>query len=483
MNEGHFRRPEPFPGSGEPPNRRSRKKGSNDPEGERIHRGITARSQVCKERGDEMGNHGSKRLVALSALILLLGVSAEGPVADPTEWLQWGGPNGDFTIDSSGLADAWPEKGPRRLWTRFLGEGYSAILAKDGRLYTMVREGKEEIVVALDASTGKTIWEHRYEAEFWPDMVLRFGPGPNATPAIVGDRIFSIGINGDFRCLDLETGKLEYRHDLVAEYGRREREEEYGYSNSPVVYRDKVIVLVNGDEHGLVAFDPKDGSVVWKSVGSGISYAQASLVTIEGVDQLVFFSFTEVIGLNPDDGEFLWRYPCAPGNGNNLTPVFRCGENHLWVASQFDQGGGRVLKLTKKAGDSKEFDVEQLWFNSRMRSTHWTSIPIGDYVYGSIGGNNSSFFCAVNWKTGALSWRRRGFHKCMCLYADGKVIFLDEHGQLGLAKVSPDDMELLASTPLTEAVSWTVPTLVGKTLYVRDRKNVMALDLGSKGSD
>jgi outer membrane protein assembly factor BamB len=418
------------------------------------------------------------RLLLTAGLLLPL-VPATRAHGEP-EWLQWGGPNGNFTVDTEGLASSWPESGPRRLWKRPLGEGYSAIVGNSGRLYTMIREDETEVVVALDASTGATVWRHRYDAAFWPDMVERFGPGPNATPAIAGDRLVSIGINGDLRCLALGSGELLWRHDLVAEYGRRKRDEEYGYSNSPVLYRDTVIVMVSGNDHGVVAFDPKDGNVVWKSAPSGISYAQATLMTIDGQDMLVFFSFTEVIGLDPANGRFLWSHPCAPGNGNNLTPAFLCGERHVWVASQFDQGGGRVLEIRKH---DDRFDVTQLWLNRRMQSTHWTSIPIGDHIYGSIGGNNVSLLCAVNWKTGAFSWRHRGFHKCMCLHADDKLILLDENGQLALARVSPDDIDVLARAQVTESVSWTVPTLLGTTLYVRDRKSILALDLGVPAPD
>jgi outer membrane protein assembly factor BamB len=97
------------------------------------------------------------------------------------------------------------------------------ILIKDDRLYTMYRNAKtgEEVVVALAAGTGEPIWEHRYSVEIWDDMSRAFGLGPNATPLIVDDRIISVSIDGEVRCLDLATGKLQWRHDLPAEDGRR----------------------------------------------------------------------------------------------------------------------------------------------------------------------------------------------------------------------------------------------------------------------
>src|SRR5258708_5008666 len=78
-------------------------------------------------------------------------------------WPQWGGPNRNFVVDSKGLASAWPAGGPKKLWSRALGEGHSSIAVDGGRLYTMyrplgmlaaVRRSQEEVVAALDASTG-----------------------------------------------------------------------------------------------------------------------------------------------------------------------------------------------------------------------------------------------------------------------------------------------------------------------------------------
>ena len=120
----------------------------------------------------------------------------------------------------------------------------------------------------------------------------------------------------------------------------------------------------------------------------------------------------------------------------------------------------------------------QLYYKRKLQASHWTMIRIGDYIYGAVGGNNTSFLAAIDWKTGKLAWRKRGFHKPQSLYADGKLLFLDEDGKLTIAKVSPEGAEILDSAQVTESVSWSLPTLVGTKLYLRDRKNIFALDLG-----
>jgi hypothetical protein len=110
------------------------------------------------------------RVLALSGIVLFSGPAIEAQ-SPPQVWTQWGGVTRDFMVNTTGLANSWPATGPKRLWTRALGEGHSAILAEGGRLYTMyrplgllaaVRRSQEEVVTALDAASGKTIWEYRY---------------------------------------------------------------------------------------------------------------------------------------------------------------------------------------------------------------------------------------------------------------------------------------------------------------------------------
>ncbi|MEO1084426.1 MAG: PQQ-binding-like beta-propeller repeat protein, partial [Acidobacteriota bacterium] len=409
--------------------------------------------------------------------IALAAMCASSP-GHANDWVQWGGPNGDFTVESEGLAEGWPEEGPKTLWRRPLGSGHSSILAHGGRLFTMYRDGDQEVVIALDAATGKTVWEHRYVTELWPDMREVFGLGPNATPAIIGDRIVSIGISGQLRCLDLASGELLWQHDLPAKYGRRERQEEYGYSNSPLLYQGKILVLVGGTDHGVVSFDPADGSALWQSAPGGISYAPATLTTLGGQDHFVYFSPQGVVALDPSTGGQLWDSPMEYGNGNHLTPIVKCDDHHIWVGSQFPTGGGRLLEIRHQEG---AWTAEQVWFETYLRASHWTSIRLGDFIYGSIGGNQVSILTAFNWKTGEVAWRRRGFHKAQSLYADGKLLFLDEEGQLVLANVSPTGLEVLASAQVSESVSWSLPTLVGTQLYLRDQTSILALDLAETG--
>jgi hypothetical protein len=154
-------------------------------------------------------------------------------------------------------------------------------------------------------------------------------------------------------------------------------------------------------------------------------------------------------------------------------PIWNPETRMLFFSSP--DAGARGLKLTRNGSKSS---FEEVWSSRKIQFYHINSVGIGDYVYGSTGMGSPNFFAAVNMKDGKIGWRERGFAKATCIYADGKLLILDEDGNLGLATVTPDAFTVHAKVPLLEKVAWTVPTVVGNKLYLRDKKTIMALDLG-----
>lgn len=420
-------------------------------------------------------------LVAVLALIA---------VASPAraQWLQWGGPNRNFTVDAKGLKETWPAEGPKQIWKRDLGDGYATIVVDGDLLFTMYRKEKEEFAVALDAKTGKTIWEQKHDSPFTSEMA-EFGAGPHTTPVVVGDRLYTIGTNAVMHCFEKKTGKILWKHDLPAEFkapvpGR-------GYGVSPIPYKNSLIVAVDRErEEGaaaaekkdekpvqgqsLVAFDLETGSVLWKAQDYEMSYASPIMITFQGEEQLVVFSGNELAGLNPTSGDQLWIHPHKTQYGANLATPLWNGKDTIFCSAAYDSGS-RAVKLTKK---DRKTVTEDLWFSKKMRLHHCNSVQIGDYVFGSSGDFGPAFYMGMKLATGDIAWRERGFSKATTILADGKLIILDEDGNLALAKATPESFKVLSKVKLTEKYSWAAPTLVGTKLYLRDRKVIMALDLG-----
>jgi outer membrane protein assembly factor BamB len=385
-------------------------------------------------------------------------------------WLQWGGPRRDFTVEAGELADSWPRGGPRELWRRDLGPGYSSILADGDRLYTMYRDRDREVVVALAAADGETIWEHEYDAP--PGRLDRqYGGGPHGTPLVVGDRIFTTGALGDLRALDKRDGRLLWSQQLWDGLGGTFRPR--GYSASPVAYGEDVIVPVGGRGQALIAFDQASGAVRWR--GGDLDNAQASpiLIEVDGETQLVAFMVDFVAGFDPANGQLLWRHLHRTDYGLNIsTPVWGPG-NLLFVSSAYN-GGSRALRLRL---DDAVTRVEELWATNQMRVHFGTAVAVGDLMIAASGDFGPSFVTAVDLRDGTIRWRDRSFAKASFVRAGGKLVLLDEDGDLGLVRVAPTGLEVLARASVFDSLSWTPPTLVGTTVYLRNHEQAAAFDL------
>ncbi len=406
-------------------------------------------------------------------------------------WLQWGGPNRDFLIEASGLADKWPETGPPVLWSRPLGTGHSAIIADEGRLYTMYRAGNgkstggggraqgpfeaEEAVIALDAKTGQTIWEHKYPSR---REDFSFGAGPHSTPLIAGDRLFTIGTNQQMFAFDKRTGKVLWSHDFIKEFRSPELlirpVVKTGYGCSPIAYRDTIICSVGGPGQSVMAFRQSDGGVVWKSGHFLTSAAPPILIDFGGRPQLVFLAGGTVTGLDPNNGTVLWSTPHDPGNDLNCNTPIWGADNILFVSSAY-KAGSRAIQLKQQGAATH---AEELWFTNRVRFMFLNAVRLGDFVYGTTGDFGPAFLTALNIKTGQPAWQHRGFGRASIVYADGKAIIMDEDGDLALARLAPEGATILSEARIFDTTSWTVPTLVGTTLFARDRQKIVALELG-----
>jgi outer membrane protein assembly factor BamB len=402
--------------------------------------------------------------------------------ATPSDWTQWGGPRRNFMVDATGLAATWPSGGPKKLWARALGEGHSSILVEGARLYTMYRpaappsstaRSQDEVVAALDAATGRTIWEFKYPA---PTEGLDFsqGAGPHSTPLIVGNRLYATSTRRELFALNKATGQRVWAHDFMKEYGAPSPGR--GYSCSPLLYNDTIIVTVGGRGQAVAAFNQQTGALVWKAGDFEMAPASPILIDVDGQQQLVVFGGDRVGGMNPSNGQTLWTIPHKTDWGLNIsTPVWTPSDHLLFVSSAYGTGS-RAIELHQAGGRTTPAEK---WFSNRMRVHIGTVIRLGDYAYGSSGDFGPAFISGVDMKTGRIAWQDRSFSRAQLLYADNKLIILDEDGNLGMATVGPAGLKVLARAPVLQHLSWTPPTLSGTTLYVRDRKTIAAFNLGS----
>jgi outer membrane protein assembly factor BamB len=406
--------------------------------------------------------------LCLPAIFLTL-LASGGIFAQTGGWTQFGGPHRNFKADVKGLSPSWPESGPRQLWKRDLGEGYSPIASDGDTLYTMYRKGGQEVVVALAAASGKTLWEYAYKAIVTHDMTRALGP--RATPLLVGKLLFTVGAVGNFHCFDRQTGKVLWSHDLIGEFKAALPDE--CYASSPLAYKNTVIIPAGAPGGSVMAFNQKDGGVVWMKQDFIISAASPMLIRVGGQDQLVVVMQESIVGLDPGTGDLLWSHPHKNRTKTNVSsPVW--GEDNLLFCSSAYDSGGRMLRLTREGAKTS---VEELWFQRLLR-VHFTNvIRIGDTLYGSSGDFGPAPFTAVDAKTGTLLWQDRGIGRASFIYADGRFILMDEDGNLALASPTREGLKVHSKVQFLTNTAWTPPTLAGTRLYIRDLKTIMALEL------
>lgn len=396
-------------------------------------------------------------------------------IAAPTPgvpWTQWGGPRRNFTTDSSGIKPTWPAGGPKVLWKRPLGEGYSSPLVEGAVLYTMYGRPGQEIATALDAASGKTLWEHATPTTFRSDAP-EMGHGPYATPLVVGDRIFTASVGGRLQCLDKKAGKPLWTQMLWSDHGGTRLM--YGYASSPIAFRDLIVVPSGGRGKATLAFRQADGSVAWAKGSIPNAYSSPLLINVDGLEQLVSVMDGSVFGLNPHNGDLQWQVPFRADYGISVaTPVW-CPGNLLFVSAEYG-AGSKMIRL-KRSG--LQTTAEEAWTSTRLRLHNTNAMYVGGALYFTSGGKGSqAILSAVDAPTGNILWQERSIQKATFVWADGKLITLDQDGVLMIANPSPKGFQVMAKAELLTNLSWTPPVLVGTKLYIRDRRTMMAVDLG-----
>ena len=406
------------------------------------------------------------------AVVVLIAVASAGSIiasAQNSGWKQFGGPNRNFTVDVKGLAASWPAAGPRQLWKRELGEGFSPIAVDNARLYTMYQRGEQEVVIAMNTADGATVWEQAYTAPMTVNMSR--APGPRATALVVGETVFTTGATGKLHALSAKTGEVLWTHDLHAVL-KGHVQDEY-YAASPLAHKDTIIVPVGGAGRSVMAFNQTTGSIVWQALDFKISYASPILIDVDGQPQVVLVMESEVIGIDPDNGKLLWSHPHANRTKTNVsTPLWSEG-NLLFVSSAYDSVG-RMLHLSRNGNATT---VKELWTSRDLRVHVANPVRVGDTIYGSSGDFGPAFFNALDVRTGQVKWQQRDVVKASVVHADGKFVMLNEDGELLLASPGAGGLIVHSRAQVLTKTAWTPPSMDRSILYVRDRTHVAAFDL------
>jgi outer membrane protein assembly factor BamB len=283
--------------------------------------------------------------------------------------------------------------------------------------------------------------------------------------------VYVTGARGRLAAVDLQTGAPVWEIDLRKEFDAQVPR--WGVSSSPLVESDRLIVEVGGRaNHAFVAFDKRDGQVVWNSGTGKPGYASPIAVTLSGRRQIVFFPAQGLVGVAAEDGQPLWSVPWKTSyDVNAATPIF-VPRNSLFISTGYDTGAGLVEVTAEGEGLQADF----VWKNRSMKNHFNSSVLVGDLIYGF---DNAVFKC-IEVRSGDEIWRARGGYGkgASLLYADDLLIVLGGEGLLGLVEATPEGYREISTAQVAKGRTWTMPSLANGVLYIRDFKQLVALKVG-----
>lgn len=405
--------------------------------------------------------------MALSAFVLKESPASALRETAGGDWPQWRGPNRDGISTETGLLKTWPASGPKVLWRAASGEGYAGISVANGRAYTMYSDGSQEVVVCLDAGTGKELWRYKASPAFRNDQ----GDGTRSTPTVDGDLVFTLSANGMLTALNAATGAKVWQHQIRDEFGGRVPT--WGISTTPLVEGEKLIVDVGGKSgHSVIAFNKKNGSIIWKSETDIPGYSAPIAVNVNGVRQILIFTGSGLASFSPANGKRFWHFPWETSyDVNAATPVF-IAPDKVFISSGYGVGGA-LLQISGSNGSSS---VNQVWKSREMKNHFSSSILYQNHLYGF----DDAFLTCLDVATGKPKWQQRGFQKGSLLFADGHLIVLGERGLLALVEASPEGYKEKAQFQVLQGKCWTMPTLANGKLYVRNQREMLCLEVAGK---
>jgi outer membrane protein assembly factor BamB len=381
-------------------------------------------------------------------------------------WPGFRGPDRDGSVRGIRIATDWSASPPVELWRRPIGPGVSSFAVRGGLLYTQEQRGDDEIVASYSVTTGEPVWRHRDAARFWDSHV---GAGPRGTPACSRGRVFTLGATGIVNALDAAHGAVVWSRNAASDTDKEVPE--FGFTSSPLVVDDIVIVAVAGQ---LAAYDTATGDPRWFGPKHGGGYSSPHLSTIDGVAQVLLLNGAGATSVAPADGTLFWEYTW-PGY-SYLQPALTADGDVL--ISDIDVMPSGMLRLAVTRGPGG-WTVEERWSSKRLKP-HFSDFVVHEgHAYGFDG----RILACIGVEDGERKWKggRYGHGQLVLLRDQDVLLVLSEQGDLALVAATPDRFKELARFPAIEGRTWNHPALVGGVLLVRNGQEMAAFRLPLAG--
>lgn len=386
------------------------------------------------------------------------------------DWPQWLGPTRNGLVPAAHAPKSWPDS-LSRVWRVEIGEGYSSPIVANGRVFVHSRRDPEELVSALELTSGKILWQQKYPATFEKNRyATKMAKGPNATPLVAGNRLFTLGVTGVLTAWEVATGRQLWRNDFSKTV---ETSKLFcGTSASPLLLDSRIVVQIGSDIHGgkILSLDPANGATKWEWNGHGPGYASPVVFDIAGTAQIVTMTDSSIVGLDAKTGKQLWYVPFLDEWHENITTPVWTGS--LLIVSGTRQGT-HAYSIEQNNG---KWRANEAWKNSEV-AMYMSSPVLGDGLIYGHSVRQKGQFVALNPKNGALHWAttgREGWHASVLLTPQ-HVVYLTNSAELIVARRNTAAFELERLYPVAEGETFAMPVLLGADILVRDVTGLIRL--------
>jgi outer membrane protein assembly factor BamB len=405
-------------------------------------------------------------------------VCATASLAHGGDWPRFMGPDGTGVVDEGEkIARSWPTKGPDELWTVRVGEGFGGAAIAGGKVYLLDRgKNERDIFRVLDLKTGQALWEYPYATA----PLKASHPGSRSTPTVDGDRVYTVGLMGEFHCFDVPAKKVVWKKSLREDFGADAVP--WGFSQSPLILRDRVITAAVSKTSGLIALDKLTGETIWKTepFGGCDTYTSPMTVTIAGQEQVINWHRGALAAVNPSDGKILWRHDWRT-NRPVPQPV-HLGDGRFFLTIGYG-GGCAMIKVGKSDGGG--WSVSEIFQDDRSGSRVPPALFYDGHIYTNSDDNKRGLQCLdangnVKWETG----NKPAFGQGSMIIADGVLfIIADSTGELVMVEANPAAYKELGRTKLLAGHDlWAPLALNDGKLVLRDQTQMKCVYVGADGA-
>lgn len=400
------------------------------------------------------------------------GGKGSAPAVATAEWPQWRGPNRDGLALGVAAPSVWPKE-LKPGWKVTVGIGHASPVVSKGVVYQHARQGEEEVLLALDPTTGKELWRAgAVPAPYELNPAARgHGKGPKSTPVVAAGRVYTLGIAGLLSAHDAKTGRVIWRKDFSKQFPTTSPL--YGTAMSPVVVGNLLIAHVGGHDKGaLTAFDAATGAVKWSYDADGPAYSSPVSLTVGGERQVVTFTQKELVGVSAATGALLWKLPAKTGYDTNCnTPVVYKDTVVVSIEGQ----GIVALRPAREGGKWKAVEV---WRNEENELYMNTPVLAGSTLYGLSARKKGQFF-ALDAATGKTVWQGPGRmgENAAVVNLGGTLLALTNDAVLYVLPAGATSFAPSAQYTVATSQTWAHPVVLGDRVLVKDETTLAALSL------